>query len=64
MPKRPDGYSQPIDRRRLLWLAGGVSLVATVSGCSTEPATRSSPVPSTDATAGRDASPQPEPSPS
>jgi N-acetylmuramoyl-L-alanine amidase len=62
--KRPDGYSQLIDRRRLLWLAGGAGLAATVSACSTEPTTRSSPTPSPEATPGRDASPPPERSPS
>jgi hypothetical protein len=63
-PDRRAGRPELVSRRRLLRLAGGAGLVATVGACS-EPATsRSSPAtPSPTATAGPEASPAATPPP-
>jgi len=57
-PDRRDGRPELVSRRRLLRLAGGAGLVATVGACSSAPAT-----PNPTATAGPKASPAATPPP-
>jgi hypothetical protein len=53
-PDRANGQPEAINRRRMLWLAGGAALAATAAGCSRP---SSHPTPSPTATAASAASP-------